>query len=199
MFLSNDDTLRLYNNVTFDTTDLNSALFHPLDIEKFESDHPGLFPQAPLAQARKRIAELERQLKEIQQENESLTAGGCEVVPPPLDCKNCSSIQDAEQRIADLKASNRDLQSSLDAAQAGRARWVPSYKALFQAMNQVWESGRDDWTKDGFLGVAREIYKTSDAPEAPLDEAERLAWAALPDRFKAGPGNPKNKGNPTKE
>jgi hypothetical protein len=65
-------------------------------------------------------------------------------------------------------------------------------------MKQVMENGREDWTQAEFLNVAREIYKTSGAPQYLLDEAERLVWKALPDRFKAGPGNPKYKGNLTK-
>ena len=91
MFLSKDDTLYQHDNLRFSTTDLNSALFHPLDIEKFESDHPELFPQAPMAQARKQIAELERQLQELRHENERLNAGVSEVDSAAPDCAACKA------------------------------------------------------------------------------------------------------------
>lgn len=153
-----------------------------------------------------RIAELERQVQNLRQENEILNAGIFAVVPQEPTCENRQPDQDSEQRLAELKASNAelkasnlDLQSRLDAALGGRGRWRPSCLALFEAMEQVIGSGRNDWTQAEFLNVAREIYKASGAPQDPLDEAERLVWSALPRQFKAGPGNPKNKGNPTKE
>jgi hypothetical protein len=198
MFLSNYKTLHRYDNLHFDTPQLSSALFHPLDIEKFESDHPELFPKTPLAQSREQIAELKRQLEEVRQENEKLKSGRDKVVPPAPVCENCPSGQDAEQQRSDLEATNQDLQSRLDAALGGRDRWQPSCNALFQAFKQVTESARDDWVKDEFLALAGRLYGNGDK-RGVLAEAGNLAWAALPDRFKAGPGNPKYKGNPTKE
>jgi len=104
-----------------------------------------------------------------------------------------------KQSFADLKASNQELQSHLDAASAPPHRWKPSCDALFQAFRQVVETSRDDWVQDEFLALAGRLYDNNGDKRGVLAEAGRLAWAALPDRFKAGPGNPKYKGNPTKE
>jgi len=196
---SNFENLHQYDNLRFDVTDLNSALFNLLDIEKFESDHPELFPISPLAQANKRIAELERQIEEVRLGNENLKTERGGAGRAPLDCGNCQSGQDAKQRIDELEASNLNLQSRLDAALTGRPRWLPSCIALFQASKQVIESDRGDWIKDEFFSLAESLYVNPGDNQGVLGEAREEAWKALPKQFKAGPGNQKNKGNPTKE
>mgnify|MGYP001442275678 CR=1 FL=1 len=142
---------------------------------------------------------LAQKLAEIRQENESLKAEMSEVVPQAPTCENCASIQDAEQRLADLETVNQDLQSRLEAALAGRPRWLPSCIALFQASKQVIESDRGDWIKDEFFSLAESLYVNPGDNQGVLGEAREEAWKALPKQFKAGPGNQKNKGNPTKE
>ena len=198
----NYDNLRRHDNQHFKISHLGSALFFPLDIEGFESDHPELMklsPKSKLSQADEQIAELERQLDEVRQENERLKRGRDEVAPLAPDCENCPSGQDAKQRHSDLEATNQDLQSRLDAAEATPKRWRPSCEALFRAFKQVVESRRDDWVQDEFLALAGRLYDNNGDKRGVLVDAGRLAWSALPDGFKAGPGNPKYKGNPTKQ
>lgn len=102
--LSSLDNLRKYKNRDFVISYLGSALFHPKDIEMFESDHPELFPQTPIAQARARIAELERQLQELRKENESLKAGRSEVESASPDCAACKAdSQHSDEWIKDVE------------------------------------------------------------------------------------------------
>lgn len=104
MFLSSDDVLHRYDNLRFDVSDLSSALFHPLDVEKFEAKRPALFSNSPLSQARERIAELEHQLHELRQENERLKAGESEANPTPLDCAACKAdSQHSDEWIKDVE------------------------------------------------------------------------------------------------
>ncbi len=100
----NYENLKRYENQHFRISHLASARFFPIDIEKFEADHPEIFPQAPLAQAHERIAELDRQLQELRHENESLKAGGCEVEPAPPDCATCrADSQHSDEWVKDVE------------------------------------------------------------------------------------------------
>jgi hypothetical protein len=58
--------LNQYDNFRFQVSDLESALFDIKDIERFEQDHPELFPKSPLVLAQGRIAEYEAKLAEVQ-------------------------------------------------------------------------------------------------------------------------------------
>lgn len=89
--LSSLENLRKYRNKDFIISYLGSALFHSLDVEKFESDHPELFPNTPLAQSRKRIAELEDKLQEVQRENENLKAKRGDAGATLFVCATCKA------------------------------------------------------------------------------------------------------------
>jgi len=132
MFLSNYKTLHRYDNLHFDTPQLSSALFHPLDIEKFESDHPELFPKTPLAQAREQIAELERQLEEVRQENERLKAGGCEIESAQPDCAACPSNQKLEDRLEIFKIGIRmALRCAADGSEQSKEAHLALWRELY--------------------------------------------------------------------
>jgi len=183
---------------------INEGLFDMLDIRPHKNEWTELHrlfteDQKAYDSINCYVSELEHQLQELRHENERLKAGGGEVVLPAPVCENCQADQDAKQRLANLEVTNRDLQSRLDAAQAGRPRWLPSSIALFQASKQVIESDREDWIKDEFFSLAESLYVNPGDNQGVLGEAREEAWKALPKQFKAGPGNQKNKGNPIKE
>jgi len=132
MSLSDYDKLNRFDNLRFDVSDLRVALFHPLDIVKFESDHPELFPKSALAQARERVAELERQLQELRQENESLKAGGTEVESASPDCAACKAdSQHSDEWARDVEcAVTRTAQLMSKGERGSTAYHEAEWKAL---------------------------------------------------------------------
>lgn len=146
--------LRRYDNQHFKISHLGSALFFPRDIEGFEADHPEIFPQAPLAQARGRIAELERQLQELRQENESLKAGGGEVESASANCENCPSNQSAEQRLGAFKMGVR---MALRCAADGSEQSKEGHLALWRELHGVKAGKPNSRYFDAFRAVLDEV------------------------------------------
>lgn len=170
----------------------------------------GLFHRFELGKIKKLIAEQEEvpgkseKTQQYEDESSALKTENAKIrsLIDSLELSNSNLAQqlaEREEAIVKIEAINQDLQSSLNAASASPHRWKPSCDALFQAFRQIVESTRDDWVQDEFLALAGRLYDNNGDKRGVLAEAGRLAWAALPDRFKAGPGNPKYKGNPTKE
>jgi len=159
MYISNCNKLNRFDNLLFKVSDLNVSLFHPRDIEKFESDHPELFPQAPLAQASDRIAELERQLQELREENKILKAGGCEVESASPDCAACPSNQKLEDRLEVFKIG---IRMALRCAADGSPQSKEAHLALWRELHGV---------KDG-----KPSRRYFDAFRAALDEAPHLKY-----------------------
>lgn len=153
MFLSNYKTLHRYDNPHFDTRHLSSALFHPFDIEKFESDHPELFPQSALAHANEQIAGLERQLEEIRQENERLKVGRGEAECASADCENCPSNQSAEQRLGAFKMGVR---MTLRCAADGSEQSKEGHLALWRELHGVKTGKPNSRYFDAFRAVLDE-------------------------------------------
>ena len=95
-------SLRMFGNEGFDVSDLQAALFHPLDIERFEAEHPEIFQKVPLAQSPERHEELEAQLAEARKENVSLRAWNKKI--HDADILVCKTNTEMKQQVAELEA-----------------------------------------------------------------------------------------------
>lgn len=110
-----------------------------------------------LSDAQCRIAELERQLQELRQENESLKAGGTEVESASPDCAACPSYQKLEDRLEIFKIG---IRMALRCAADGSAQSKEAHLALWRELHGV---------KDG-----KPNRRYFDAFRAALNEAPHL-------------------------
>ena len=198
-FPSDFKSLYLFGNRGFDVSDLQSALFHPLDIERFELNHPEIFSKVPFDKSPEQLADLEEKLAEAQKGNASLREwnkklndSNGRVNKTNVEMKQ--QVAELEAQLAQARQENERLKADAQAtaaprtskasevAQASRVEeWKGYATTMAKAAYQCGLEDRKGMTRTEYERLAKKLGELSPT-------ALELLREALPEVTKTTPG-----------
>lgn len=178
-FPSDNYTTHRFDNLKFDVSDLQSALFHPLDIERFELNHPEIFSKAPFDKSPEQLADIEEKLAEAQKGNASLREwnkklndSNGRVNKTNVEMKQ--QVAELEAQLAQARQENERL--TLEVEQLRADAQVTATPRTSKASEVAQASRVEEW-KGYAITMAKTAYQCGleDRREMTRTEYERLA------------------------
>lgn len=159
----------------FFTTEIlkENCVIHILDWEDWRQEHPNMVHETPV-----RESALAAKGEELEQARAELAA---------LREENAALKAELEKARTALEKARQGQTGQAKGTKVNTQKWKDSVQAACGLLVFILQGTKDDWRSGEFSAELCKRYKDYHT------DVERIAWSALPDKFKHGPGRPAEK------